>query len=131
MNIHTCPSFITTIRIFPLLRDRGDSNSAKRNQELTMNSLSKKLILTFNYIRMFDGPDYPKALDENDFTQWLENGRVARIGYTYLVIIWDEYESVYQPVYVSDREEIESLKESGNRERFIAAYDLYSESRIS
>ena len=80
---------------------------------------------------MFDGPDFPKSLDEEVFNRWLENGRLSRIGYHYLVIVWDDFESAYQPVYVARRDEIKTYKASGSRERFIAAYDLYSESRIS
>jgi hypothetical protein len=79
---------------------------------------------------MFDGPDFPKALDEERFNQWLENGRQSRIGYHYLLVVWDEYEAAYQPVYVAHREEIEAYQAHGTRERFIAAYDLFSESRI-
>ena len=79
---------------------------------------------------MFDGPDYPKSLNEEVFTTWLENGRTSRIGYLYLLIIYDDYETSYRPVYVSDRQEIASYRDSRSRERFIAAYDLYSESRI-
>lgn len=80
---------------------------------------------------MFDGPDYPKPLDEELFNQWLENGRLSRVGYHYLLIVWDDFESAYQPVYVANREDIKTYKSSRSRERFIAAYDLYSESRIS
>lgn len=79
---------------------------------------------------MFDGPDYSKSLNEDTFNQWLENGRLSRMGYRYLVIVWDEYESAYQPVYVEHRAEIESYSMPGRRERLIAVYDLYSESRI-
>lgn len=79
---------------------------------------------------MFEGPDYPKSLDEDIFNRWLENGRKSKIGYHYLLIVWDDYESAYQPVYVARREEIQSYKTASSRERFVAAYDLYSESRI-
>jgi len=79
---------------------------------------------------MFEGPDFPKALDEEVFNQWLENGRLSRIGYHYLIIVWDDFESAYQPVYIAHRNEINTYRKPGNRERFIAAYDLYSESRI-
>ena len=79
---------------------------------------------------MFDGPDFPKSLDEEVFNLWLENGRRAKIGYNYLLIIWDAYESAYQPVYVSRRDEIDGYRGSSPRESFVAAYDLYSESRI-
>jgi hypothetical protein len=79
---------------------------------------------------MFEGRDYPKALDEEVFNSWLEKGRSSKIGYSHLVILWDDYESAYQPVYVSHRDEITKSQTPGSRERFVAAYDLYSESRI-
>lgn len=79
---------------------------------------------------MFEGPDFQKPLEEEVFNRWLENGRLSRIGYSHLVIVWDDYESSYVPVYVTSRDEINSYRTPGNRERFIAAYDLYSESRI-
>ena len=79
---------------------------------------------------MFEGPDFPKALDEEIFNRWLENGRLSKIGYHYLLIVWDDFESGYQPVYLAQRDEITAYKTSKSRERFIAAYDLYSESKI-
>jgi hypothetical protein len=82
---------------------------------------------------MFDGPDFPKALDEEVFNDWFENGRASKIGYKYLLIVWDEYEAAYRPVYVENRDEIgkyEIYKASTSRESLVAAYDLYSESRI-
>lgn len=83
---------------------------------------------------MFDGSDFPKSLDEEVFNTWLENGRQSKIGYAYLLIIWDEYESTYRPAYVESRDDIdtyERYKASTGRESLVAAYDLYSESRIS
>lgn len=82
---------------------------------------------------MFDGADFPKSLDEDLFDAWLENGRLAKLSYNYLLIIWDELESKYQPVYVESRDEINDYqqhKTAIGRESLIAAYDLYSESRI-
>lgn len=79
---------------------------------------------------MFDGPGFPKSLDEEVFNRWLEKGRLSRIGYHYLLVVWDEYESEYQPVYATHRNEVENHKASTSRERLIAVYDLYSESRI-
>lgn len=79
---------------------------------------------------MFEGPDLPKPLDEEVFNQWLENGRLSKVGHNYLVIVWDDYESAYQPIYVMERDEIRMYESSQSRERFIAAYDLYSESRV-
>ena len=80
---------------------------------------------------MFDGPDFPKSLDEEVFNSWLENGRLSKIGYKYLLVIWDDFESAYHPVYVEHREQIGQYDKSPiSRERLVAAYDLYSESRI-
>ena len=78
---------------------------------------------------MFEGRGFPKSLDEGVFNLWLEKGRRSNIGYLYLLIVWDEYESQYRPVYTQHRDEI-SNHSSGSGERLIAAYDLYSESRI-
>jgi hypothetical protein len=82
---------------------------------------------------MFEGPNSPKSLDEELFNVWLENGRLSKRRYSYLLIVWDEYESKYQPYYAEHREEIdeyETYKKSTGRESLVAAYDLYSESRI-
>jgi len=79
---------------------------------------------------MFDGRGFPKSLDDEVFNLWLEKGRSSKIGYNYLLIIWDEYESAYRPVYVARRDEISQYKASISRELLLAAYDLYSESRI-
>ena len=83
---------------------------------------------------MFDGPDFPQSLDENVFNLWLERGRQNKIGHKYLLIIWDSYQSVYQPSYAEHRHEIaqyEKYKTSTGREGLVAAYDLYSESRVA
>lgn len=81
---------------------------------------------------MFDGPDYPKSLEEEIFNRWLEHGRESRIGYKYLLVVWNVYEAAYQPVYLEHRHEISQYDRNPmSRERLVAAYDLYSESRIS
>lgn len=82
---------------------------------------------------MFEGSDFPKSLDEEVFNRWLENGRLSKIRYNYLLIVWDGYESTYQPVYAEHRDEIdeyEPYKTSTGRESLVAAYNLYSESRV-
>jgi hypothetical protein len=83
-----------------------------------------------NTIDMFDDPNSPKYLDEAVFNLWLEKGRQSKMGYHYLLIVWDEFDSAYQPVYAEHRDEIKSYQASKTRERLIAVYDLYSESRI-
>ena len=83
---------------------------------------------------MFDGPDYPKSLEEDTFNSWLENGRLDKLGHRYLLIIWDVYDAQYRPVYASDHNEIEkyqAYRSAVGRESLIAAYDLYSESKIA
>jgi len=82
---------------------------------------------------MFNGASFPKPLEEDVFEAWLESGRNSKIGYKYLLIIWDNYDDDYQPVYVEERESIhkyERYESSTGRESLVAAYDLYSESRV-
>lgn len=83
---------------------------------------------------MFDGADYPKSLDEEVFDQWLEKGRLSKIGYCYLLIIWDAFDDKYIPAYVENRNHITSYElypNGSTQESLIAVYDLYSEARIS
>ena len=82
---------------------------------------------------MFDSPDYPAALDEALFESWFEMGREAKISYAYLLIVWDEIESRYLPVFVESRSEIDSYEKYGTSpvpQLLVAAYDLYSESKV-
>lgn len=81
---------------------------------------------------MFEGSDFPKSLDEELFDSWLESGRQSKLSYNYLLIIWNEIESEFQPVYVEDRDTLNDYAkaETSSRELLVAAYDLYSESRI-
>lgn len=83
---------------------------------------------------MFNGPDFPKPLDEAVFDRWIEAGKQQKLGYQYLLVVWDEYDAAYRPVYVQQRAEIEhyeKYKASTARETLVAAYDLYSESRVA
>ncbi len=83
---------------------------------------------------MFSGASFPKPLEESVFEAWFETGRASKIGYKYMLIIWDNYDDAYQAVYVEERESIykyERYESSTGRESLVAAYDLYSESRIS
>lgn len=82
---------------------------------------------------MFEGASFPKSLDEQVFENWLESGRQSRIPYNYLLIIWDDIEGEYQPVYAESRGDIAGYERYTNtpgRQLLVAAYDLYSESRI-
>jgi hypothetical protein len=82
---------------------------------------------------MFDGPDFPKSLDEELFELWLERGRQSKLSYHYLLIIWDELEAEYHPVYVESRDALNDYADNSiatGREKLVAAYDLYSESKV-
>lgn len=78
---------------------------------------------------MFDGSGLP-PLEDEVFEEWLERGRQNPLGYRFLLVVWDEFELAHHPVYTSVRDDIELFQRPSSRERFIAAYDLYSESRI-
>jgi hypothetical protein len=82
---------------------------------------------------MFDSPDYPQSLDESLFDTWLEKGRSSKIPYAYLLIVWDELETEYLPVFTEDRQEIKQFARYGSSPEnrlLVAAYDLYSETRV-
>ncbi|GAB5525373.1 MAG: hypothetical protein Roseis2KO_32450 [Roseivirga sp.] len=84
---------------------------------------------------MFDSPDYPKSLGEDQFEAWLEKGRESKIGFEYMLVVWDDVAEEYRAVYAESREHIKALKispwgDSVEQESVIAVYDLFSESRI-
>ncbi len=82
---------------------------------------------------MFDSSEFPEPLDEMLFDSWLDDGRQSKMGYHYLLIVWNELERKYQPVYLEERAKIQEYERYPGvtgREGLIAAYDLYSESRI-
>jgi hypothetical protein len=82
---------------------------------------------------MFDSSDYPKSLEERIFQSWFEAGRASKLPYAYLLIIWDELEARYLPMYTENREGIldyERFGQTVNQQSLVAAYDLYSESRM-
>ncbi len=82
---------------------------------------------------MFEGSDFPQSLDEEVFETWLENGRQSKIRYSYLLVVWDELDGKYLPVYVEHRDHIqayERYKVATGSESLVAAYDLFSESRV-
>lgn len=82
---------------------------------------------------MFDGPNYPQTLDESLFDEWLEKGRAGKIPYAYLLVIWDELDGLYTPVYIEERSEIHKYARYGqapDHQLLVAAYDLYSETRV-
>jgi len=82
---------------------------------------------------MFNGPDYPQTLDESQFDEWLEKGRESKIPYAYLLIVWDELDAIYRPVYTEKRSDIQDYARYGQspeNQLLVAAYDLYSEGRV-
>ena len=79
---------------------------------------------------MFETSDR-KPLAESDFESWLEKGRDSQMGYHFLLVIWNELEEAYQPVFVTSRTEIETYQTGINaQEVLVAVYDVYSESRV-
>ncbi len=81
---------------------------------------------------MFESLGTGKSLDEDVFESWLEKGRNNQLGYHYLIIIWHAGEEAFQPVFVSDREAVSQYsRDIAVHEQLVAAYDLYSESRIT
>lgn len=82
---------------------------------------------------MFEGPSYPDALDESIFEEWLVKGRLSKAPFAYMLVIWDELDQRYMPVYVEQRSEIQNFARYGqapDHRLLVAAYDLYSETRV-
>lgn len=82
---------------------------------------------------MFEGPSYPDALDESIFEEWLVKGRLSKTSFAYMLVIWDELDQRYMPVYVEQRSEIQNFARYGqapDHRLLVAAYDLYSETRV-
>ena len=78
---------------------------------------------------MFETSSSSRSLAENLFETWLENGRNHKLGYQYMMVIWDEYTEDFRPVYLFGRTDLMNYI-SPQSEVILAAYDLYSESRI-
>lgn len=74
---------------------------------------------------------YGKSLDEETFESWLEKGRNTRMGYQYLVVLWDTLEENYLPAYAENKDQVDTYQRHGGREVIVAAYELYSESRVN
>lgn len=81
---------------------------------------------------MFENLHFQSSLEEDRFDEWLADGRESKIRYDYLVVLWDEIEKDYRPVYLSERSDLEKYKEDRNNisDVFVAAYDLYTESKV-
>lgn len=82
---------------------------------------------------MFNSSEYPKPLNESQFMAWLEKGRASKIPYEYLLIIWDDLEQEFLPMYVEKRVDLLSYEKYGTspaQQLLVAAYDLFSESRV-
>lgn len=80
---------------------------------------------------MFESSGHKGSLDEALFEAWLEKGRSERVGYHYLIVIWDSWEHDFRPAYVETRERLyDYRKDIDATEEIVAMYDLYSESRI-
>ncbi len=78
---------------------------------------------------MFDGLGFSKSLDEETFDQWLVNGRESKINYEFMLVIWEEGEQDFCPVYLEQRHEIEAHQ--ANHSIIVAAYNLFSETKVA
>ena len=80
---------------------------------------------------MFESTEDDRSLSEEVFESWLKKGRSARVCYEYLIIIWNQWDRDFQPVYRETREQAKAYSEHLDaNEELVAVYDLYSESRI-
>ncbi|MEM6523378.1 MAG: hypothetical protein AAF693_06295 [Bacteroidota bacterium] len=82
---------------------------------------------------MFDHSAFPKPLDEHQFQTWMEKGKLSKFNYHYLLIVWNELDNDYKPVYVEHRHEIDQYEKyefSHDIESLVAAYNLFSGSKI-
>ncbi len=79
---------------------------------------------------MFESFGNGKSLDEDLFDEWLEKGRENKIGYQFMLVTWTVQDEDFKPIYFLNREDLMSFRADGIQEKAIAAYDLFSESRI-
>lgn len=82
---------------------------------------------------MFEAHRFSKPLDDDQFEAWLQKGRDSKIGYQYLLIVWHILDEEYRPIYFENRTalNVQITAASNITEEIVAAYDLYSESKIS
>ncbi len=78
---------------------------------------------------MFESSTSQRSLDEDRFETWLEEGRLHKLGYQYMMVIWDQYTEDFRPVYLFERSDLLNYV-SPQSEEVLAAYDIYSESRM-
>lgn len=69
------------------------------------------------------------ALSEDQFEEWLEKGRNHKMGYHFMMLIWNALDKSYFVKYLTDRDDIQNFRPEA-QEEIVAIYDLYSESRI-
>lgn len=80
---------------------------------------------------MFESSGHGGSLDEELFEAWLEKGRSGKVGFHYLIVIWNSWDNDFRPAYVETREDIyDYQKNIDATEEMVAIYDLYSESRV-
>ncbi|QSE96482.1 hypothetical protein [Fulvivirga lutea] len=81
---------------------------------------------------MFDTHNFSKSLEEDVFDSWLEAGRNSKLGYEYMVVVWLTMEEEFKPIYLERRDQLSELTDISNlTEVVVAAYDLYSESKVT
>ncbi len=81
---------------------------------------------------MFETQNFKNTLEEDIFDTWLQKGRESRMGYQYMLIVWLVMEEEYKPIYLVNKKDIDQVVDVSNiTEVPVAAYDLYSESKVS
>lgn len=82
---------------------------------------------------MFENHTKSGSLNEDLLQIWFEKGRNSRIVYKFLLIIWNESDLEFKPLYLENRKELEDYHKGYNAndsETLIAVYDVFSESRV-
>lgn len=79
---------------------------------------------------MFGSRGFGKELDETIFEEWLEKGRNQLVGYKIMAVSWETTDEEFQHNYFFDKEQLNDFVNENSTSVFIAAYDLYSESRL-
>lgn len=83
---------------------------------------------------MFENAENTISLEEEVFDEWLEKGKESRIGYHYMLVVWNEFDSKYQPIYSESRDQMVTqvrVVNDSSTEALLAVYDLYSETKLS
>ncbi len=81
---------------------------------------------------MFENLHFSTPLNEERFDDWLVQGGESKIRYSHMIVLWDEMEKDYRPRYLTERAELTKYQDNPSMvgDVMVAAYDLYTESKI-